>query len=85
MENREAITIRFPTGLLTSAREVKAARESLNDLVVEAVHREIRRRQGLDAHTSIVQLREQIRARTGPHPDAGPLIRALREGDERRA
>lgn len=83
MAQRDAVTIRFPAGFLTKAREVRAERESLNHLVLEAVDREIRRRQGLAAHATIVQIREQVRARTGPQSDSNALIRELREGRAR--
>ena len=62
---------------------MKATQESLNDFIVAAVEREVRYRQGLAAHADIVRVRERVRARTGPHPDPVPLIRALREGEER--
>lgn len=75
--------MRFPAGLLSRARELQAEGESLNDLVVEATRREIRRRQALQAHEQIVRLRKEIRARTGIHPDPVPLIRSLREGQAR--
>jgi hypothetical protein len=81
---REALTIRFPVALLSRARKIKAERESLNELVVEAVDREVRRRQGLAAHEAILRIRGRVRARTGPHPDPVPLIRELRAGEERR-
>ncbi len=84
MEHRDALTIRFPAELLARARGLKEDGESLNDLVVAAVEHEVGRRQGLAAHQDILRIREQVRARTGVHPDPTPLIRALREGDERR-
>jgi hypothetical protein len=84
MEARIAVTIRFPSELLASARKVKGQGESLNDLVVEAVDREVRHRQGRQAFEEIGRLREAIRARSGVQPDSSSLIRALREGDERR-
>lgn len=80
MAERESLTLRFPAGLLAAARTLKLAGESLNDLVVEATEREIRRRQGLQANATILQLRARVRTRTGAHPDPVPLIRALREG-----
>jgi hypothetical protein len=85
MGPREALTIRFPAELLTRAREVKAERESLNDLVIEAVDREVRHRQGVQARDEILRVREAVKARTGPQADSAPLIRSLRQGDERRA
>lgn len=83
MRQREAMTVRFPVGVMERAREVKAKGESLNDFVIEAVEQAIRQRSGLQAHETIIRVRAQVRARTGPHPDPVPLIRALRSGDER--
>ena len=84
MSQRQTISVRLPDDLLAQARKTKAPRESLNDLVVAALEREVRRRQGLAAHEGITRIREQVRARTGSHPDPVPLIRALREGEGRR-
>ncbi len=84
MVGREAITVRFPEELLGMARETKAEGESFNDLVVKAVEREVSCRRGLKAHELIVATRQQIKARTGAHPDPVPLIRQLREGQQRR-
>ncbi len=80
MEQRDAVTIRFPINLLSKARQIKSGRESLNEFVVEAVDREVRRRTGLQAFEEIVRLREQIKDQMGLQPDSGPLIRAMREG-----
>lgn len=84
MDEREAITVRFPSTLLAEAKSVKAARESLNELVVTAVEREVRRRQGVQAYENIVRVREMIRERGGLQPDSRALIRSLRDGQERR-
>jgi hypothetical protein len=84
MERREAVTIRFPTTLLTKVRDLRAEQESFNDIVVEAVDREVRRRQGLQAFAAIRRIREQVKSRTGPQPDSVPLIRDLRAGAGRR-
>lgn len=83
MQTREAMTVRFPGGLIAKAKEVKSERESLNDLVVEAVEREVRRRAAVQAYEAIARVRDAVRSRTGVQPDSGPLIRALREGDGR--
>jgi hypothetical protein len=77
--------VRFPETLLAEARAVKIRPESLNDLVIAAVDREVRRRRAVAALDQMAQVREQVYARTGPQPDPVPLIRALREGDGRRA
>ena len=84
MGRRQAVSVRFPEKALAGARAVKAAQESLNDFVVTAVEREVGRRQGEAALWAIRRVREQVRARTGLHPDPVPLIRALREGLDRR-
>ncbi len=47
MTPKETIIIRIPTTLLAKAEQVKAENESLDDLIVMAVDREVRRR-GLD-------------------------------------
>lgn len=84
MSTREARTIRFPSDLLSDAKRVKADQESFNDLVVAAVDREVRRRQGLETFKEILQTREEIYQRVGLLPDSRPLIRALRDGEARR-
>lgn len=80
---REAVTIRFPVTLLKQAKQLKDGGESFNELVVEAVEREVKRRRAIATHQSIVKRRAQIKARTGVHPNANALIRSLREGDMR--
>lgn len=80
VEHREALTIRFPATLLAEAREMKKERESLNDIVVDALEDAVRRRRGLEVFDEIQRAREEIRAEHGIHPDSGPLIRSLRDG-----
>lgn len=80
LESREATTLRIPSDLLAAARALQAEGESLNDLATKALADEGRRRQGLAVHTSIVRRREEVRRRTGPHPDAADLVRDLRGG-----
>ena len=82
MEARDAMTVRFPRALLTEARQLKGEHESLNELVVSAVDREMRRRRGLRAYEQILEIQEDVRRTSGVHPDSTPLIRALREGTE---
>ncbi len=83
MSTREAITIRFPSELLSNAKRVKSDQESFNDFVINAVDREVRRRQGLDTFSEILKTREEIYQRVGLQPDSTPLIRALRDGEAR--
>lgn len=82
MDARDSMTIRFPRALLTEVRELKEERESLSDVVVSAVDREMRRRRGLRAYEQILEIQEDVRRTSGVHPDSTPLIRALREGTE---
>lgn len=84
MSSRSAITVRLPDELLAEAREAKSERESLNDLVVEALEHEVRRRQGWKAYEEIGRLSEKIFRERGAQPDSQPLIRALRDGEGRR-
>jgi predicted CopG family antitoxin len=80
MSARKALTIRIADDVLRTARELKDERESLNDFVAEAIEREIRRRRGLQAVQSIRELQEDATLQ----PDSTALIRAMREGNERR-
>ena len=84
MERRETLSVRFPIALHSHVRKVKDEDESLNDFVVDAVDREIRRRRGLQAYADVMRIRDKVKTRTGLHPDSVPLIRALREGEGRR-
>jgi hypothetical protein len=81
---REAVTIRFPADLLVKAKKLKFVSESLNDLVVEALAREVRRRRGWAAHQRIIARSETVKAKTGIQPTSGDLIRSFREGENRR-
>ncbi len=83
MERRTALTLRVPSELLAEAKEVCGERESLNDLIVAALDREVRRRQGLALYKDIVRLSDEIYTRGGLQPDSTPMIRAMREGDPR--
>ena len=82
---RESITIRFPSDLLAQAKALKVDEESFNDLVVEALDYEVRRRQGLAAHDRIRLRRKSILQRTGIQPASADLIRELRAGEGRHA
>lgn len=84
MNQRESITIRFPAELLAQAKSLKVDEESFNDLVVEALDHEVRRRQGLAAHERIRARRQSILERTGLQSDSAELIRELRSGEGRR-
>jgi hypothetical protein len=83
MGTRAVVTVRMPTEVVEQAKDLKRPDESVNDLMVDAVEKELRRRRGLKALEAIHQMREQIMAETGVHPSSVPFIRALREGTER--
>ncbi len=84
MAERQALTVRFPSALLGLAKGVRNDGESLNDVIVKAVDREIRRRRGLHALDEIDRIREQVKQESGIQPDSTPMIRELREGIGRR-
>lgn len=79
---RRAITIRFPSALVNDARKRTQPDESFNDLVVGALERETRRRQGLAALKWINEFRERTWTRT--QPSSAALIRRMREERVRR-
>lgn len=83
MEEREALTVRLRAGLLAQLKLHKSEGESLNDLIVKALEREVRYRRGLAAHNRIVARREKIREKTGTQPNSTDSIRQLREGEGR--
>jgi hypothetical protein len=80
---RKALAVRFPSPLLKQAKQLKDDGESFNELVVEAVEREVKRRQAITTHQRILKRRAAINARTGVHPNANDIIRSFREGDMR--
>lgn len=81
---RQAVTVRLPAALLEQAKQFQENRESFNELVVEAVKREVQRRQTLAAHQRIVARSAAIEQQTGVQPSSLELIRQLREGEGRR-
>jgi hypothetical protein len=83
MESRTAVTVRLPSWPIDDARHLRAEGESFNDLVVEALQQELRRRKGLQAYAAIRRTREQVEARTGVQPDSVPLVRSWREEGSR--
>ncbi len=84
VSGREAVTIRIPIDLLAQAKQLKKGKESFNELVIEALEQEVRRRRAMIAHQNILARRTQIKERTGIQPKATTLIRSLREGEEGR-
>ena len=75
---REAVTIRIPADLLEQARQFREGSESFNEMVVEAIAREVRRRRSLAAHQRIVARSAEVEAQTGIQPSSMDLIRQLR-------
>ncbi len=81
---REAVTIRIPADLLEQARQFREGSESFNEMVVEAIAREVRRRRSLAAHQRIVARSAEVEAKTGIQPNSVDLIRQLRADEGRR-
>jgi len=80
---REQFTIRVPKGLLDRVREeAEAYGESMNDLVVTAVEKEVKVRQQMRLLEQIEKERRRMSQR-GLQPDSVPEIRAIRIGAER--
>lgn len=85
MSEREQFTIRLPKGLLDRVREEAAAYgESMNDLVVSAVEKEVSIRERLRLLERIEKERLELERRSGLQPDSTPIIRQLRMGVGRR-
>lgn len=82
MEERESLTVYLPAGLLTQVKLYKAQNESLNDLAIAALEREISRREGLAVHQRIIARREKINQKTGTQPSSINLIRQFRVQQE---
>jgi predicted CopG family antitoxin len=81
---REAVTIRIPPELFEQAKQFRAGSESFNEMVVEAIAHEVRRRKALAAHQRIVARSAEVEAQTGIQASSVSLIRQLREGEGRR-
>ncbi|MBD2387658.1 YlcI/YnfO family protein [Cylindrospermum sp. FACHB-282] len=80
---REAVTVRIPADLLQQARQFREGSESFNEMIVEAIAREVRRRRSLAAHQRIVARSAEVEAATGIQSSSVELIRQLRAGEER--
>ncbi len=81
---REAVTIRIPTDLLEQARQFREGGESFNEMLVDAIAREVKRRRSLAAHQRIVARSAQVEAKTGIQQSSVELIRQLRTNEGRR-
>lgn len=80
---REQFTIRVPKGLLDRVREeAEAYGESMNDLVISAIDKEVKARRQIRLLKQIEQERTRMSQR-GLQPDSVPEIRALRMGAKR--
>jgi hypothetical protein len=81
---REAVTVRIPADLLQQAKQFREGSESFNEMIVEAIAREVRRRRSLAAHQRIVARSAEVEAKTGIQPSSVDLICQLRAGEGRR-
>lgn len=75
---KKAITIRIPADLLTQAKQFREGNESFNEMVVDAIAREVRRRRSLAAHQRIVARSAEVEAKTGIQSSSVDVIRELR-------
>ncbi len=79
--DREQYTLRLPSGLMAQAREEAAAYGvTVNDVLVDIITVEMRRRRAQGLLAEARALRERIAAQCGIQPDSTPMVRALREG-----
>jgi hypothetical protein len=78
---KTSITIQIPSQLLEEVRSLETETETLNDLVTRILEKEIKARKAWIAHQTVLRLRQEIKEKTGIHPDPIPLIRQLREGE----
>ena len=81
---QQAVTISIPADLLEQARKFRENSESFNEMVVEAIAHEVRRREDLAAHQRIVARSAKVEAETGIQTSSVDLIHQLREGEGRR-
>lgn len=81
---RDQFTVRAPKELLDKVREeAEACGNSMNDLIVAAVEKEVLMRQQLRLLDQIDQERRAMEKR-GTQPDSTPMVRQIRAGSERR-
>jgi hypothetical protein len=80
----QSVTVRLPAELIEQAKHLQANRESFNELVIEAITREVRRRKALAAHQRIVARSAEVEHQTGVQASSLDLIHGLREGEGRR-
>ena len=77
---RSAISIGIPADLLQQAKQFRESRESFNEMLVDAIARQVRRRWALAAHQRIVGRSAEVEAKTGMQSSSVDLIRQLRAG-----
>ena len=81
--NREQFTVRVPKDLLGLVRdEAATSGDSINDLVLTAVRKELLIRRQLRVLDQIERERKAM-AKRGVQPDSTPLVRQLRMGSDR--
>ena len=78
---RQSITVKLPAELIEQAKHLQANRESFNELVIEAITREVRRRKALAAHERIVIRSTEVEQQTGIQASSLDLIHGLRKGE----
>jgi hypothetical protein len=81
--DRVAVTIRVPPETMTRARSALVDGESFNALVIEAIEREVGRRQVMGAVIAAAAFRSRTAQRRGRAESSTQLVRRLREGSGR--
>ena len=76
---RQPVTVRLPAELIEQAKHFQANRESFNELVIEAITREVRRRKALAAHQRIVARSAEVEGQTGVQASSLELLHQLRQ------
>jgi|GEM_PF-3193934 len=81
MPDREQYTLRLPAELMVEAREQASAYgQTVNDVLVDVISAEMRRRRAQRLLDEARILRGRIAAEGGVQPDSTATVRALREG-----
>ena len=85
MSEREQFTIRVPAETMNRVREAsRVYGESINDLIVSSLEKELARRERARLLERINKRRAEMAAAVGIQQDSTPLVRELRSGLGRR-
>lgn len=81
MPEKKQLTIRLPQSIFEYiSSEAERGNLSINDFVVELAQEHRRRKEAAQALESIYEVRAQIKANYGVHPDSLEDLRDIRDG-----